>query len=196
MAKYDYTPNKISRMSEKAVRSAYTELRKIANKRAQRMAKAGVESAYSGVYFPTIKELGDLSSIRSALAAVSRQLRDPRSGLAGAKKYNRKMIQTFHEHGYDFINERNLKDFTDFMEWTRARAGANDRVFKSDRAAELYEQAEKQRISTESLKRNYEQYAKDYQERGKIRTQRRREPQRSSDEYRSRFEHAGFRRKK
>lgn len=196
MAKYDYTPNKISRMSEKQVRKLYTELRKIANKKAQRMAKAGVESAYSGVYFPTIKQLGDLSSIRSALAAVSRQLRDPRSGLAGAKKYNRKMIETFHEHGYDFVNERNLKEFTDFMEWTRARAGANDRVFKSDRAAELFEQAEKQKIGTESLKRNYEEYAKSYQERGKILTQRRKDTGRDSDEYRSRFEHARSRRKK
>ena len=196
MAKYDLTPNKISRMSEKAIRQTYSELRKIANKRAQRMSKAGVESAYSGVYFPTIKQLGDLSSIRSALAAVSRQLRDPRSGLAGAKKYNRKMIETFHEHGYDFVNERNLKEFTDFMEWTRARAGANDRVFKSDRAAELFEQAEKQKISTESLKRNYEEYAKSYQERGKIWTQRRKDPGRDSDEYRSRFEHARSRRKK
>lgn len=155
-------------MGEKEVKQIYSEYRKIANKRAFRMAKAGFKSEFAGVYFPTISELGDIGSIRSALAAVSRHLRDPRSSLSGLKKYNRKMITTLHSHGYDFVTEENLKEFTDFMEWARARAGANDRVFKSDRTAELFEAAERKKINTAELKRNFERYMDQFNKTGKI----------------------------
>lgn len=196
MAKYDYTPNKISRMSEKAVRKAYTELRKIANKRAKRLESSGIESVYSGVYAPTIAQLGDIESIRGALADVSRRLRDKRSSITGQKEYARNMLQTFHEHGYDFVTEKNLKTFGEYMEWARARSGANDRVFKSDKVAELFEQTEKKKISVEVLKRNFDRYLEEYSKTGNITlTTRRKEPQRSSEDYISKFSHARSRRK-
>lgn len=168
MGKYDYTPRSIARMSESAVKKTYTELRKIANKRAARMAKAGFKSIYSGVYYPTIAQLGDIGSIRSALAAVARALRDPRSSMAAARKYNKRMIDTFHEHGYDFVNEKNLKDFIDYMEWARARSGSNDRVFKSDRIAEVFEQAEEESVSATDLQKNFEDYLENYAKTGRI----------------------------
>ena len=147
-------------MKQEKVNKAYSELRKIANKRAMRMERAGVISVFSGVYFPKISELDD-EGVRSALAAVSRFLRDPRASLSGIKTYRQKMLKTFHEHGYDFVNEFNLTQFTNFMEWARARSGANDRVFKSDRYAEIFEEAEEKGIPAAELQRNFEKYVND-----------------------------------
>lgn len=188
MKKYTLTPRQIKKMPEKQVRAIYSEWRKIANKRAARMAKAGIISSYAGVYFPTIKQLGDIESIRGALAALSRQLRDPRSSISGAKKYHRKVIESFHLHGYDFVNEGNFKEFVEFMEWSRARAGANDRVFKSDRAAEVFEQAEKQKISVDNLKKHFDAYQKQMAEHGRLYPYEQRRRQ-TSEDYKSRFEH-------
>ena len=188
MKRYTLTPRQIQKMPEKQVRAIYSEWRKIANKRSARMAKAGVTSVFAGVYFPTIQQLGDIESIRGALASVSRQLRDPRSSITGAKKYNRKMIESFHLHGYDFGNEGNLKQFAEFMEWSRARAGANDRVFKSDRAAEVFEQAEKQEISIDNLKKHFDAYQKQMADHGRLYPYEQRRRQ-TSDDYKSRFEH-------
>ena len=44
------------------------------------------------------------------------------------------------------------------MEWARARSGSNDRVFKSDRVAELFEQKERLKISANALQKNFDYY--------------------------------------
>lgn len=144
-------------MKQEKVNKTYSELRKIANKRAMRMERAGMDTEFAGVYFPKISSL-DEEGVRAALASVSRFLRDPRSLIKGYRKQESLMLKSLQESGYDFVNETNLKKFGEFMEWARARMGANDRVFGSDRVAELFEQVERLKISNAALKKNFEHY--------------------------------------
>lgn len=190
MAKYDYTPSRIARMKESDVRKLYSEYRKIANKRAQRMRAAGY-SKYEAARkeFAKTKDLNE-AEVRAAFAEVNKYLRDIRTKLKPLRAYQKGMIEQLHEHGYDFVDETNIKEFGDFMEWSRARSGSNDRIFKSDRAADLFNRAAEEGISADKLKKNFESYRENFNKTGRILTQRRKRPDaKSDDEYRSRFEH-------
>ena len=155
---YGYTPSKIARMGEKEIRRIYSEYRKIANKRAMRMRAAGYgEYESAQAHFPTTKSLS-AGALREQFAEVNRYLRDYRTRLRDLRNYERESIERLHEHGYDFVTRENFKQFTDFMEWARARSGSNDRIFKSDRVAELFEQKERLNISANALQKNFDHY--------------------------------------
>ena len=155
---YGYTPSKIARMGEKEIRRIYSEYRKIANKRAARMRGAGYgEYESAKAYFPTTKSLST-GELREQFAEVNRYLRDYRTRLKDLRNYEKETIESLHAHGYDFVTRENFKQFTDFMEWARARSGSNDRVFKSDRVAELFEQKERLNISANALQKNFDHY--------------------------------------
>ena len=155
---YGYTPSKIARMGEKEIRRIYSEYRKIANKRAARMRAAGYgEYESAKAHFPTTRSLS-AGALREQFAEVNRYLRDYRTRLTDLRNYEKESIEQLHEHGYDFVTRENFKQFTDFMEWARARSGSNDRIFKSDRVAELFEQKERLNISANALQKNFDHY--------------------------------------
>ena len=158
MGRFSYTPSQIARMPEKQVRKLYSEFRKIANKRAARMRRAGYDKyEASKAYFEKTKDLSG-AEVRAAFADVNIYLRDKRTKIKSLKEYEADQIATLHEHGYDFVNKSNFKEFTDFMEWAKARSGSNDRIFKSDRVAELFEQKERLKISANALQKNFDHY--------------------------------------
>ena len=158
MGRFSYTPSQIKRMPEKQVRKLYAEYRKIANKRAARLRGAGFgEYEAAQVYFTPTKNLTE-AQVKAAFADVNMYLRDVRTKIKPLRAYESNQIETLHEHGYDFITKENFKQFTDFMEWAKARAGSNDRVFKSDRVAELFEQKERLKISANALQKNFDHY--------------------------------------
>ena len=155
---YGYTPSKIARMGEKEIRRIYSEYRKIANKRAARLRGAGYgDYEAAQAHFLTTRSLS-AGELREQFAEVNRYLRDVRTKLRPLRAYEKDTIETLHEHGYDFVTRENFKQFIDFMEWARARSGANDRVFKSDRVAELFEQKERLNISANALQNNFNHY--------------------------------------
>ena len=158
MGRFSYTPSQIARMPEREVRKIYSEYRKIANKRAARLRGAGYgmyESAQKK--FAKTRDL-DAQEVRAAFAEVNMYLRDVRTKVRALRTYETGQLEQLHEHGYDFINKSNFKQFTDFMEWARARSGSNDRIFKSDRVAELFEQKERLKISANALQKNFDYY--------------------------------------
>lgn len=195
MGRFDYTPSRIARMKEAEVRKLYSEYRKIANKRAQRMRNAGYTSYEAAkANFAKTKDLS-ADEVRAAFAEVNKYLRDVRTKIKPLKAYEKETLEQLHEHGYDFVNAANLKEFGDFMEWSRARSGANDRVFKSDRAADIFGQAQKQKISTENLKKNFDAYAQSYERSGTLSMQRRKNNV-DSDSMWNRFSHTPASRRK
>lgn len=155
---YGYTPSKIARMGEKEIRRIYSEYRKIANKRAARLRAAGY-GAYevARTYFPTTKSLNS-EDLRERFAEVNRYLRDVRTKIKPLKAYESEALKSLHKHEYDFVTHENFVQFTNFMDWARARAGANDRVYGSDRIAELFEQKERLNISANALQKNFDHY--------------------------------------
>lgn len=154
-----YSPYQISNMSESAIRKAYSELRSLANKRIGRLNISGLTSKQSK--FPTIKELETgvpnrtmSANISSALADVSKFLREPRTTVSGLKQFYKDFSEIMIEKGYedlvkDVSSIRNTLKFLDSI-----RETANDQLLPSGDALDALQEAQRLKIPTEKLLEN------------------------------------------
>ena len=60
------------------------------------------------------------------------------------------------EYGYTFITKNNYYSFMEFMQMLRQLYGAN--IVDSDKAAQLFEQGEKHRLSNAEMSKHYDEY--------------------------------------
>ena len=162
---YEYTPEALQRgvLSEKEIRDEYRRLRNIANKRIDRLEKAGYEQtqtylrnagAYKSASNYTMNELHyKLYQISKFVAANS-------STVSGMRTIEKWAIKTLQEKGLGRI--KNLQEFGDFMEWARTRYKNSD--FDSERAAEVYNEAKRRNIDIKEIKKDYELYRDNYRQ--------------------------------
>lgn len=106
----------------KNIRAEYSRLRKIAEQRLAVMEKdeIGLQSYTYQRNKGRFKPLAEMSlgQTKIALAEVARMISAKTGTLSGIKAQRRQAIRTFREHGYNFINEKNYKEFGEFMrEW-------------------------------------------------------------------------------
>lgn len=150
-----FFPFEISKMAISEVKKAYSELRSVANKRLSRLESQGLGS-YGSYRFPKVRDLTE-NQIRSELAETSRYLRDPRHTVRGEKAYMKREIESLHDQGYDFIDESNFYEFTDYMDDLRDQYGA--KAFDSGDAADVFNNSQKIGIDPELVKENFEYFA-------------------------------------
>lgn len=154
-----FTPRMIEKAlsrtgGESQLRKAYSELRKVANKRLQRLEEQDL-GTYGSYRYPKLNEVAD-QDVPGLLADVSRYLRDPRHTVRGEKQFLDKEIAELHKRGYDFINRSNIYDFFSYMEDMRQRYG--NKVFDSGSVADAYNEAQRLRLPTNVLKKNFEAF--------------------------------------
>lgn len=155
MASKIFLPLQIKDMTDKAVREAYTQQRAMANKRIARLEKANLGTGKQSS-FPTLRGMTD-EQARAALAEVSRWNRDPRHTVRGERRFVDKEIDILkNRYGYDWIDESNFYQFTDFMDDMREKYGA--KAFDSGDAADVFNNAQKIGISNDELKEHFEYY--------------------------------------
>ena len=160
---YEYTPEALQSgsLSEKEIRDEYRRLRNIANKRIERLEKAGYEQtqtylrnvgAYKSPSNYTLPELQyKLYQISKFVAAKS-------STVSGMRLIEKEAIETLQEKGLGRIN--NLQEFGDFMSWARTKYKSSE--FDSERAAEIFNEAKRRNISIEEIEKDYELYRDNY----------------------------------
>ena len=181
---YEYTPEALQSgvLSEKEIRDEYRRLRNIANKRIDRLEKAGYEQtltylrnagAYKSASNYTMNELHyKLYQISKFVAANS-------STVSGMRTIEKWAIKTLQEKGLGRI--KNLQEFGDFMEWARTRYKNSD--FDSERAAEVYNEAKRRNIDIKEIKKDYELYRDNYRQFTELPVYRK-EERRTSEWYR------------
>lgn len=125
----------------------YTALRDIMQKRFKRMEQAGVADK-SDVYrawhnstypngIPKLSEVKKQGNVLPyLLSAMKRDVDAEQATVKGVKDYTKKRIEGLHNAGFDFVNEKNIKDFGKFMEMFRAKK--LDRVIGSPEIADIY----------------------------------------------------------
>lgn len=144
---------------EAEARKEYQRLRRIAQKRLARFVGTPYED--TDVYknraikypFKPSSELKDVRSLQAALSDVRGFLDSERSTITGLKRIDKRAVATLHANGYTFVNMDNIKAFGEFMEAARIKAG--QRLFASDRVAELYDAAERKKIPPEELFKDF-----------------------------------------
>ena len=181
---YEYTPEALQSgsLSEKEIRDEYRRLRNIANKRIERLEKAGYEQtqtylrnvgAYKSPSNYTVPELQyKLYQISKFVAAKS-------STVSGMRLIEKEAIETLQEKGLGRIN--NLQEFCDFMSWARTKYKSSE--FDSERAAEIFNEAKRRNISIEEIKKDYELYRDNYHQFTELPVYRK-EERRTSEWYR------------
>lgn len=146
----DLDPQKISEMDEREKRKAYSELRSIARKRADRLEAAGFDSQR----FAPINQV-DKDDLDYELAEVAYYLNSPGS-LVKTRKKEREQI-TLIARGYSI---KDFDEFGDFMDAMRYKY-KNRKMPDSDIFAQIYQAAERRKMSRKTIQREFIKYLND-----------------------------------
>lgn len=154
----DYYPYRLKQIDERALRKEYTRLRKIANKRLNRLAASEYkESDLAKEYAGGFALLADVKDLPRELTQLARFVASERSSVTGLKRIDKQTISTLHQHGYTFVNTKNVGQFGAFMEEMR-QAGLS-KLYSSEFLANWWsENGRSKRNNVEELKREFEKY--------------------------------------
>lgn len=155
-----YTPTGLQNVPTNQIKKEYTRLRDIAMKRLNRLAASkyagyGKAQEFLHQYAPRFQKIKDIPEkrLRSALADLRYFLESPYGSVSGYRDVRRKQLQTLQEHGYDFVNEDNLDDFQDFMQYVSSTELG--RILYSPQDPEFFEEAEEKGLDKEQMKEEW-----------------------------------------
>ena len=162
---YEYTPEALQSgsLSEKEIRDEYRRLRSIANKRIDRLARAGYTDTQAylrnvGAYkSPSNYTMAEL---QYKLYQISKFVSAKSSTVVGMRLIEKQMLEKMHEKG--LVRITNLQEFGDFMDWARAKYKYSE--FDSERVAEVYNESKRRGIDIEEIKKDYELFRDNYRE--------------------------------
>lgn len=181
--KYDstfYTTYNIGRELEnpvmrKELRQEYIRLRKIANKRLQRIEQAGFSNSsrykYNKASFKALSTIKSDYEFSAALVFLDSFL-SSKTTVREIRKTRNKTVEALQDRGYDFVNSGNIDAFADFMDDMRARGISN--LLPSSQIADQFGIAEKKGVSPSQLKDAFDRYLAVNAENKNIMTQARR----------------------
>ena len=160
---YEYTPEALQSgsLSEKEIRDEYRRLRAIANKRIDRLEKAGYAGTQTyllnvGAYKSTANYT--MEELQYKLYQISKFVSARSSTVSGMRLIEKEAIETLREKGLGRIS--NLQEFGDFMSWARTKY--KNMEYDSERAAEIFNEAKRRKINIEEIKKDYELYRDNY----------------------------------
>ena len=149
-------------LSVAEMREQYNYFRGVAMKRLKRLGVS--EFADSQSYLKNIKQFKPLSRIETQseleqrLYAVQKFLRSKGSTISGQKEIRKKAVEAANEKGLDFINESNIAEFGQYMDYLRAKyKGAQ---FDSERALRLFTSSKKKNVDPLEVAEDFEYWKK------------------------------------
>lgn len=159
----DYTPAGLANVPTKEIEKEYSRLRDIAMKRLERLRLSKFSSYRTAqnflfFYAPRFKKLKDMpkKSLPSALADLRYFLESPYGSVSGYREIRKKQLGSLHEHGYDFVNESNLDDFIEFMQYVKGSALSKGRYLPEDPL--YFEKAISKGMDVEQMKGEWEKW--------------------------------------
>ena len=141
--------------SDAEIRREYSRLRDIAQKRLQNLARSEPDSfAYrkNGGQYPVLSEAGT-EKARELLPQLARFIAAKTGTVRGIREQRALALGTLQEHGYDFINKANIRQFGEFMEAWRADKALQ--VVGSPTVAELFGAAKERHMNVEQIKEQF-----------------------------------------
>ena len=161
--KDDYTPLALEiSWDMKDVRKEYSRLRSIWRKRYERLLKSDYKDVNLVIERPIqrYKQLKDITSDREIyhlLSELATIIASDRTTVTGMKKREKEQMQHINDvYGTELKTHEDLLNFGSFME--QLRDFAEDRIYDSDFAVELYSEGEK--LSTDKLLGLYKEFLK------------------------------------
>ena len=157
---YDYFPEVArSHMTKKEARAEYARLRKIANRRLEALARNYPKSEIARRYrkgFKPFERFEKSTRIFKKLYEVARYLDTATGSVSGQRAARKKQLETLREHGYTFVNKKNLDEFNEF--WREVRTHATYSGAMSEEIVELFGKAKKKKLDPQTVARDFEKY--------------------------------------
>lgn len=177
-------------LSVSEMREQYNYFRGVAMKRLKRLGES--EFADSQAYLKNINQFKPLSRIETQaelekrLYTVQKFLRSKGSTISGQKAIRKKAVEAAQEKGLDFINESNIAEFGQYMDYLRAKyKGAQ---FDSERAMRLFVASKKKDVEPMEVAEDFEYWKKNVSYFEKVPKIKDDKPH-SAEDYRNEIEH-------
>ena len=165
--KYDYENYyiealKSGSLTEKEIRSEYSRLRKIANKRLEALGRSKFNK--SQTYLKNVGKYVTLDKIKNErqliykLQDLAKFVTSKRGSVTGQYEIRRKTLETLHERGITFVTDKNLDAFGEFMEEARSRK--YDEIYGSERLKDMFGFAEKKGMNPMELFNDFDYWVK------------------------------------
>jgi len=117
--------------------------------------------------FPTLKQIKDMTGMDPRKGGGRALMEDliiegyrfvsaKTSSVSGFNAMRDKQVNSLQAAGYTFVNRKNLRQFGEFMDYSRNRA--ESRRWGSNTIATAFNQAAKQKISPEELEKHFQFY--------------------------------------
>ena len=154
----EYYPYKLEQLDERALRKEYSRLREIANTRLKRLlASEYKETDLAKEYAGGFAILAEVEDLPRELTQLARFVASERTSVTGLKRIEKQTISTLHQHGYTFVNAKNVGQFGAFMEEMR-QAGLS-KLYSSEFIATWWsEKGASMRDNVSKLKLEFEEY--------------------------------------
>ena len=144
-------------LTAQEMRSEYSRLRKIANKRLAALGR----SKFSGTqaYLLNVGKYVTLDKIKTErdlmyrLQDLSKFVTSKSGSVTGQYEMRRNALESLRERGLHFVNEKNFELFGQFMEEARIRGYA--KIYGSERVSELFGIASKKGMNPEELFKDF-----------------------------------------
>lgn len=190
---YNYSTLKIAEpLTEKQARAEYSRLRSIARKRLERFEGTEWEDTntykYNKGQFKPLPDIKSKDELYRRLSMVATFIASDTGSVKGLKAQRKRSIETLHSHGYNFVNTKNFKEFSKYMEESRISKIAN--LYDSDRIAELYRITSKKKIPTVELEKDFSFWMDNASKLDNMQTIKNDSPK-NADEYRKRLKKKG-----
>lgn len=200
---YHYEAFKGGNITSKELRREYSRLRAVASKRLQRME--GTKWENSQTYLRNAGKYGTLADIEQAALSNAKSLKPEvaqkyvdlfvakkldemykfltakTGSIRGMQRAENELIQTLHDRGLTFVNKSNIAQFGEFMEFLRT--AHQNRLYDSERAAELFGTAVKKGINPMEIAEDWQYWQSKEEELSKL-PKIKNKNKRTADEYR------------
>ena len=152
------TIEQVGSMTSKEISKELKRLKPIASMRIKSIMNAGK----SGYLKNTGALFKDYNNKTSELLNIAQFLRKPFSKLSNIKKFEKDMLKTLHEKGYE-VDPKDITAFNDFMAEVRAMYKGR-RIPDSTRVAEAFIQAQRLKMSRRALMTNLDYWREHLEE--------------------------------
>ena len=140
-------------------RAEYRKLRNTAMNRIRKLEKAGYGDTetvrQARRYFDALPKNLSQDQAAQRLPDAARFLTSARGTVGGMRDIERRTAQTFQDRGLDFVNSKNIRQFTEFLDWVGTEK-LNAIYYKENGNAPREGRASKKQFRVRDLKQTFE----------------------------------------
>lgn len=161
--KHHYVPAVLRQKSPKDLEREFKRLRRILRQRVAALSRSEFNTTKIYYDMRDLLEISDIippgtyrRDLPYLVTDIYEKLESKLGSVRKQQKVRKKALKTLHEHGYKFVNRKNWQQFGQFMEEARERL--LNSYYDSDAVADMFNDAQREKLSPKELQQRFEEY--------------------------------------